>query len=216
MATTNEKLTNLGALKLLAERVKKDYATKTEVSAIGDKVDKIKVPTAVSELTNDKGYQTAADVSKAIDDFAKNVGEADVIDTLKDVIDYCAKHKGEAAEMMAAINTLETLVGDEAVAKQIADAITAALKTGGTDKYALATELAAAVSDINANKSAIEGIQTKLSTVAEGATKVAASDNGYILINGAKTKVYELPGDVIHGEIASDDEVGAMLTEVFG
>lgn len=260
-------------------KVNGEVQTPTE----GDKVVDIKVPQKVSELNNDNGYQTAADVTKAIDDFAKNVGETDVIDTLKDVIDYCAKHKGEATKMMSAISALEGLVGDETVAKQIADAITSALKTGGVDKYALVTELASAVSDITENKGAISEIQTKLSAVAEGATKVAKSDingkikindididvynhptttigvkqsgfykittdvnghvtgaeevdksdiinlgipgektavtksitNGNVTVDGQEVVVYTLPEDVIHGSIATSEEVNEMLTAVF-
>ncbi len=91
------KLTKLGALKALAEKIKGDYAKQTDFTALSKKVDglvtaggepnvieKIKVngteqsvsssdksvnitvPTAVSKLTNDSGYQTAANVTAAI------------------------------------------------------------------------------------------------------------------------------------------------------
>ena len=58
---------------------------------------------------------------------------------------------------------------------------------------------------------------TKLGGVAEGATKVEASEtNGYIKVNGTETKVYLEPSDVVHGSIATDTEVTEMLNEVFG
>lgn len=51
---------------------------------------------------------------------------------------------------------------------------------------------------------------TKLDGIAEGAVKVEASaTNGNIKINGVETKVYEQ-------EIATTEEVNAMLDEVFG
>ena len=58
---------------------------------------------------------------------------------------------------------------------------------------------------------------TKLGEIAEGATKVEKSaTNGNVKINGVETVVYTEPSDVIHGTVASDEDVTAMLTEVFG
>ena len=59
--------------------------------------------------------------------------------------------------------------------------------------------------------------KAKLGGVAEGATKVEASTtNGNVKVNGVETQVYKEPADVVHGEVASDEEVTAMLTEIFG
>ena len=58
---------------------------------------------------------------------------------------------------------------------------------------------------------------TKLGGIAANATKVEKSvTNGNIKINGTETQVYKEPEDVIHGAIASSEEISAMLTEVFG
>lgn len=58
---------------------------------------------------------------------------------------------------------------------------------------------------------------TKLDGIAEGATKVEKSaTNGNVKIGGVETVVYTEPSDVIHGTVASDSDVTAMLTEVFG
>ena len=58
---------------------------------------------------------------------------------------------------------------------------------------------------------------TKLGDIAEGATKVEKSaTNGNVKINGVETVVYTEPSDVIRGTVASDEDVTAMLTEVFG
>ena len=57
----------------------------------------------------------------------------------------------------------------------------------------------------------------KLNGISAGATKTAASEtNGHITIDGVDTTVYTEPSDVIHGTVASDSDVTAMLTEVFG
>lgn len=59
--------------------------------------------------------------------------------------------------------------------------------------------------------------KAKLGGMAEGATKVEASaTNGNVKVNGVETPVYTEPGDVVHGEIASDAEVSEMLAEIFG
>lgn len=58
---------------------------------------------------------------------------------------------------------------------------------------------------------------TKLGGIAANATKVEKSvTNGNIKINGVETQVYKEPSDVVHGSIASTDDVTAMLNEVFG
>ena len=59
---------------------------------------------------------------------------------------------------------------------------------------------------------------TKLSGISANANKTEASNsNGYIKIDGTETKVYELPASVLHDtDMATDQEVQAMLDEVFG
>ena len=58
---------------------------------------------------------------------------------------------------------------------------------------------------------------TKLGGIAANATKVEKSaTNGNIKINGVETQVYKEPSDVVHGSIASTEDITAMLTEVFG
>lgn len=95
MAYNGEKLTKLTSLKALAQRVKRDYATKASVAALETRVDglvtaggepnvitavkvngtaqpitdkavDITVPTKVSELINDGKYQSDTQVSAAI------------------------------------------------------------------------------------------------------------------------------------------------------
>lgn len=113
---------------------------------------------AIDTLNGDKNvsgsvaYQIAQIVAGADESF----------DTLKEIADWITTHKTDAATMNAQINTnkddiasLKTLVGSTAVATQIANAIDAALKDGGTDKYALAADLTSLSDEVAA-------IQTKL------------------------------------------------------
>ena len=80
----------------------------------------VTVPTKVSQIANDSGFQTSAQVLSAInaqiDAFAKKVTDNGTIDTIKEVIDYIAEHEGEATEMMSAITKLQTDVAGKAPA----------------------------------------------------------------------------------------------------
>lgn len=100
------KLTNLGHLQDLAERINADFATKKELTTLSEKVEglvtaggepnkiekikvngteqtigadksvDIKVPTKVSELTNDQQYQTNSQVASAIQQAIAATGHA--------------------------------------------------------------------------------------------------------------------------------------------
>ncbi len=59
----------------------------------------------------------------------------------------------------------------------------------------------------------------KLAGIAAGATATRvekSSVNGNVKVNGAEIAVYALPGDVVRGGVAADNEVTEMLTAVFG
>lgn len=139
MAYDTSKLTKLAALKELTERLhttisslqsKVDDIVSTggepnvietinvngAAQTVTDKAVNITVPTAVSELTNDSGYQTADDVAAAV---AALVAEApEAYDTLKEIADWISNHADSASSMNTQINTnaddiaaLKTLIG---------------------------------------------------------------------------------------------------------
>lgn len=90
---------------------------------------------------------------------AEVVAGADAsFDTLKEIADWILSDTTGAAAMAADIDKLESLVGDTAVATQISEAIAAALKVDGVDKYALATDLTALAARVTALEGA--GYQT--------------------------------------------------------
>lgn len=105
MAYNKEKLTKLEALQELSKRIEQDYATKESVSSLSKRVDDlvtaggepnvietvkvngvaqevsekavdIKVPTKVSELTNDSAFQTITEVAQAIQTAISKTGHA--------------------------------------------------------------------------------------------------------------------------------------------
>ena len=132
---------------------------------------------AIDTLNGDKNisgsvaYQIAQIVAGADESF----------DTLKEIAEWITTHKTDAATMNAQINTnkddiasLKTLVGSTAVATQIANAIDAALKDGGTDKYALAADLTSLSDEV-------DGIKLKL-----GDTSVAEQIEAALKVNGAE------------------------------
>ena len=96
---------------------------------------------------------SVANVAKAaaVAEVAAIVAGADAkFDTLKEIADWIANDTTGAASMANDIATLEELVGDLAVATQIANAIDAALLVEGVEKYALATDLTALTNRVKA------------------------------------------------------------------
>ena len=217
------KLTKLGALKSLAERIADEFATQEALETIQgtvtslesdvdtlegkvdtlekakgqeNKIEKIKVngdeqdigsdksvdievPTQVSDLENDEGFQKASDVKSAIDaaidKFVKDTTENDTIDTFKELVDYVAEHAPQAASMAADIleaqgdiTALEALVGSQSVSAQITSA---------------------------------------LGNYVEKETGKTLSSNDYTATDKAKVDALEY---------ASTEEITAMLDEVFG
>jgi hypothetical protein len=132
---------------------------------------------AIAVLNGD--VNTAGSVAFQI---AEIVAGADAdFDTLKEIAEWIAAHpesvtalQNAIADNATAIGDLEALVGDTAVATQIADAITAALKIDGADKYALASDLSNALLDIATNtgdiatlKTTVAGLRTDLDALGQ-------------------------------------------------
>ena len=98
---------------------------------------------AIATLNGDAN--TEGSVSKKVaEGIASIVAGADArFDTLKEIADWIVNDTTGAASMANKISVLEILVGNTAVATQIANAIETALKVDGVDKYALASDLTA-------------------------------------------------------------------------
>lgn len=81
----------------------------------------------------------------------------DTMNSINELVTWCNDHAADALELSNKVSANETdiaafeeLVGSTAVATQITDAIASALKIDGVDKYALATDLTAAIARIAA------------------------------------------------------------------
>lgn len=235
------KLTNLAALKSLAEKVKENC------ESIETKVSAIEVPTKVGELTNDKGYQTSAEVSAAIQAAISKTGHA----SFKVVTELPEATAAEDNVLYLYKNTesgyydIYAKVTESGSAKLLRiDDTTVDLSAYSTTAQIEAAYVKKDGSKVLSTNDYTTAEKTKLSGIATGATKVAKSTtNGNILINDAQTVVYTHPtsagnlhiptggasGQILEyggasgkarwvtpPAIAADSEISAMLTEVFG
>ena len=140
--------------------------------------DILSLETAVGVLNGDA--ETAGSVANtatavAAAEVAKIVAGANAdFDTLKEIADWILNDTTGAADMANDIQTLQNLVGDIAVATQIATAIEAALKVEGTDKYALASDLTGLANRVKALEDA--GYQNAEAVAAAIDAKITALD----------------------------------------
>lgn len=143
-------------------------AESSEVSTLSGKIDTL----------NGTG---AGSVSKAItdafNDFATKVSDDGVVNSYKELIDWAAKHGGEAAQMTAAITNIENLltgIGGEGDPATVKAAIAAAINDLNIGNYYTKTEVDTALNGkvskedgkglsqndfTNAFKSKLDGIQ---------------------------------------------------------
>lgn len=169
---------------------------------------------AIDTLNGDKNvsgsvaYQIAQIVAGADESF----------DTLKEIAEWITTHKTDAATMNAQINTnkddiasLKTLVGSTAVATQIANAIDAALKDGGTDKYALAADLTSLSNEVSDIKSKLG--ETSVAEQIEAALKVDGAEK-YALASHTHEIANVTGLQEILNKKASADDVTALENTV--
>lgn len=273
MAYDTEKLTKLGALKQLAERIKTDFATKEEFEAkavefsdnlddLGTKIDEVEgrldditeiggepnaivevkvngqkvdiaedrsvnisVPTDNAQLANGAGYQKASEVealiTAGINAWANNVGD-ETIDSFKEVIDYIAEHKDVAADLITDvaqakldIDALEALVGNKAVATQIAEAV-----AGLANAEQVTADIAKAVEGLAKEADLEKYVET--TTLTETLTNYVKTTtlDGYVEKEGEKvlstndyTNSDKAKVDAL--VYATEAEIEDMLNEVF-
>ncbi len=142
---------------------------------IGDNTDAIADNVAALAILNGDAA-TAGSVANtanaaAAAKVAEIVANADAnFDTLKEIADWILNDTTGAADMANDIAALQGLVGDKAVAEQIADAISAE----GLDKYALAADLTALAGRVKVLEDA--GYQNAEAVAAAIDAKIAALD----------------------------------------
>ncbi len=191
---------------------------------------------AITVLNGNSTVEGSVDkkVADAINTFATQISDDDTINTYKEILNYLATHKGEATEMAAAIDTLETKVGEKSVATQISEAITAE----NLDQYATDTELEALDGrvevlegkvDVEKVSTAVQsakdyakdyadGLAGNYATAAQGAladsavqSVVAGTTNGTISVDGTEVSVAGLKS-AAYTEASAYDTAGAATT----
>ena len=151
LALDNYKAENDAAVALKAD--------KTAVDAIEERVAANEDAIEVLNGNADVEGSVDAKVAAAVAALMENPDET--LNSIKELVKWTQDHAEDALEMSnnvaanaTAITALQGLVGEEAVAVQIANAIADALNLDGAAKYALAADLAAAierVADIEAD-----------------------------------------------------------------
>lgn len=142
-----------------------DTQVKADIAANKTAIDLLNGASTVAGSVDYKIAQAVAAIMENPDETMNSINELVtwINGHAQDALELSNKVEDNAADIAA----LEALVGSEAVATQITNAIAAALKIDGVDKYALATDLTAAIGRIaaleakaheHANKTVLDGI----------------------------------------------------------
>lgn len=142
-----------------------DTQVKADIAANKTAIDLLNGASTVAGSVDYKIAQAVAAIMENPDETMNSINELVtwINGHAQDALELSNKVEDNATDIAA----LEALVGSEAVATQITNAIAAALKIDGVDKYALATDLTAAIGRIAAleakahehdNKTVLDGI----------------------------------------------------------
>lgn len=171
------------------------------------------IPTSVSGLTNDSGYQTAADVSTAISAQVGKVFRPRGTILFSELPELSESVLGDVYDIKEKFTTTSDFREGEGK-KYPAGTNVAVVQDGDTVKFDVLSgeiDLSNYVEKetgkgLSSNDYTNEAVD-KLRSIAAGATKVEASENeGNIKINGV---------DVHIVDFATDDEVEAVITKYF-
>lgn len=189
--------------------------------------------TAIGIINGEVEGSVKKQIDAAFNDFATKVSDDSVVNTYKELVDYCATHSAEAAEMAGdisknatAISKLETFIGalpeetsaatviayiNEKIAKEetrTTEAIKTAVEALDADlsQTAGADGLALHITEVDGKITAISGSIAANTYDAKGAAKA---------VQGETTKtVKELEEDLAAIGAISDAEIDALFTTV--
>ena len=205
-----------------------------EIDTLQREMDAVEAKAAANEtaigVLNGKGEGSVKkQIDAAFNDFAAKVSDDGVVNTYKELVDYCATHSTEAAEMAGdiaanatAIAQLETFIGalpegtsaatviayiNEKVAKE-EDRATKAIEAldANLSQEAGADGLALSITEVDGKITAISGSIAANTYDAHGAAKA---------VQGETTKtVKELEDDLAAFTEISDSQIDALFTTV--
>lgn len=191
-------------------KIEKIQVNGVELEILDGKIVNVVVPTKVGDLTNDQEYQTATQMATAIQTAISKTGHASfqkvdavpAADAAEENILYLVMNADTGHYDIYALIGESVELLDDTTVDLTAYATTAEMTTALTGKVDKEDGKGLSTNDYT------DAEKAKLSGVAEGATKVEASEtNGNVKINGVETAVVTF---------ATDAEVTAMLDEVFG
>lgn len=193
----------------VAKQIKDASATLKEeisASAYDDTEIKGKVAaneTAIATLNGTGAGSVKKQIDDAFNDFATKISDDNVVNTYKELIDYCATHSSEAAEMVGNINAnkeaiaeLESFVGklpEGTSAKTVIDYINAKVEAAKADAD-------------KAYATAAQG--TKADSALQQADVTEGKTNGTIAVKGADVKVHGL-GTAAYAATSDFDAAGS-------
>lgn len=168
-------------------------AESSEVSTLSGKID---------TLNGTGSGSVSKAITDAFNDFATKVSDDGVVNSYKELIDWAAKHGGEAAQMTAAITNIENLltgIGGEGDPATVKAAIAAAINDLNIGNYYTKTEVDTALNGkvskedgkglsqndfTNAFKSKLDGIQdgATANTVAYDAATQTVTLSGFSVV----------------------------------
>lgn len=169
-----------------------DTQVKADIKTNADAITKLN---ANSETEGSVDYK----IAQAVAAIMENPDET--MNSINELVTWINDHATDALELSNKVTAneqdiaaLEGLVGTTAVATQITDAIAAALKIDGVDKYALATDLTAAIARIAALETEIakKANDADLAAIAKSGNvnDLIQTDDDYIIFNcGSSSEV---------------------------
>lgn len=222
---------NAAAIKAISD----DYLKKADKDELAAD---IKANTdAVAVLNGEAEGSVKKTVDDALNKFATDVTNDEVVNSYKELIDWAAEHGGEAAEMAGAIDALEGLVGEKSVATQISEAIAAEnlaqyAKDADLDAAVERLEALEAIDHEHANKAELDLIASGDKAKWDAAAAIAHEHANAEVLSGitaekvaawdaaeanakshAETKVTELADGAVATNAADIDKLEESLAE---
>lgn len=176
-----------------------DAALKAVIDAKAESSEVFTLSGKIDTLNGTGAGSVSKAITDAFNDFATKVSDDGVVNSYKELIDWAAKHGGEAAQMTAAITNIENLltgIGGEGDPATVKAAIAAAINDLNIGNYYTKTEVDTALNGkvskedgkglsqndfTNAFKSKLDGIQdgATANTVAYDAATQSVTLSGF-------------------------------------
>lgn len=167
---------------------------------------------AIAVLNGDAEGSVSAKVAAKVAEVVAGANAS--YDTLKEIADWIMNDTTGAASMAADIATLEAkLAGvDKTVVESIANAIDAALKVEGVDKYALASTVSDLAGQLETIAGQIEALETAKHTHANAETLAGITAEKIAAWNAAEQNAKDYTDSVLPTALTNEEILEAIQT----